>query len=41
MQNECRVFTESKVITEDLFAKNGYFYSFCSLEAKPLTLGQI
>ena len=41
-QNKCCVFTESKVITKKTFiAKNGYFWSFCSLESKPLTLGQI
>ena len=38
--NECRTFTESKISLQNIIRKNGYFYSFCSLWAKPLTLGQ-
>ena len=41
-QKKCCVSTESKFITEKTFiAKNGYFWKFCSLEAKPLILDQI
>ena len=39
-QNECHALTESKVITETRFVKTAIF-SFCSLEAKPLIVGQI
>ena len=35
------VSTESKAITENYFRKNGYFWGFCSLEAKPLILDGI
>ena len=30
-----------KLLTKNVFRKNGYFQSFCSLEAEPLILGQI
>ena len=41
-QNKYCVFTESKAIAEKLFSqKNGYFFSFCSLEAKPMKLDKI
>ena len=43
LQNVCRVFTESKGITEKVVSrKNNYFlFSFCPLEANPFILGQI
>ena len=42
LKNEGRAFTETKVIIEKrFFRKSGYFFSFCSLEAKLLILGQI
>ena len=41
---KCCIFTKSKVITEKTFIATKpvrYFWSFCSLEAKPLILDQI
>ena len=41
LTNECRAFTEYKVISDKLIRKKTAILSFCSLEAKPLVLDQI